>query len=53
LITCFIGFLQSAQCRHSRQSIAANDQVLLQVGYFIMSSPEQLPNNDLKIEDNN
>jgi hypothetical protein len=33
--------------------IAANDQVLLQAGYFITSSPEQLLNNDLKNEDNN
>jgi hypothetical protein len=33
--------------------LAANVQVLLQVGYFIMSSPELLPNTDLKIEDNN
>jgi hypothetical protein len=33
--------------------MAANDRVLLQVGYFIMSSPELLPIKDLKVQDNN
>jgi len=31
----------------------SDEPVLLQVGYFIMSSPELLLNIDLKIEDNN
>jgi hypothetical protein len=33
--------------------MAGNEPVLLQAGYFITSSPEQLLNIDLKIEDNN
>jgi hypothetical protein len=31
------------ECR-SPNTMTANEQVLLQVGYFIMSSPEPLPN---------
>src|ERR1051326_5908631 len=30
--------------------VAANDQVLMQVGYFIMPSPELLLNSDLKLK---
>jgi hypothetical protein len=33
--------------------VTANGQVLLQVGYFITSSPELLLNIELKVEDKN
>ena len=33
--------------------LAGNGQVLLQVGYFITSSPEPLPNLKYKVEVNN
>jgi len=33
--------------------MAGNDWVLLQVGDFIMSSPELLPNKDLKVQEKN
>lgn len=49
-------FVKSAYChpkncqRRRSVSLAANDRVLLQVGYFIMSSPEQLPIENMKAE---
>ncbi len=39
--------------RKCRTTMAANGQVLLQVGYFIKSSPEPLPNWKYKVEVNN
>jgi hypothetical protein len=37
-------FILSLYFEECRSSISANGQVLLQVGYFITSSPEPLPN---------